>query len=292
LKKYLLFLSIVCCSISLKSLAQNFRVPNSSFEIWDTLATLTVPDSWPSSDLLWYYEGYNTHNVYPDRHHHSGKYSAHIGPDTAAGKIWPGFIAAKFAIKTLPDYLSFYYIDSMNQAESGAVKISLLRWNKTQKTEDSIGGTTWNFPASTIKDFVPGQIPIDYTGIDTTTKPDSISITFEVVSSATSLASGHIAVDDVSLGSDSSGFAIPALVRDFEIFPNPTNSIVYIASQNPVRLYSKIEISDLNGQIIYSQYQDIGVSTPIDLSQDPPGMYIVKVFSGGRVSVNKIIISR
>jgi len=291
LKKYLLIVSIVCCSFSLKSLAQNIRLPNSSFEIWDTLATLTVPDSWPSSDLLWYYEGNSTHNVSPDRHCHSGKYSAKIKPDTAGGKLWPGFIAGKFAIRTLPAYFSFYYVDSLIQSESGAIKINLYTWNTTNKTEDSVGGTSWNFPGSITKDFIYGKIPIDYSNIDTTIKPDSISITIEVVSSPGLPPSGYVAVDDVGLGSDTAGIQAPHITSDFELFPNPANSIIHLVSQNLNGYASKLEISDLNGQIMYSQYQDVRGSNPIDLSEYPPGIYFVKITSGDNISMNKVIIS-
>jgi len=290
LKKYLLILSVICFVIPQRSLAQNIRVPNSSFEIWDSLASLTVPDSWPSSDLLWYYNGYGTHNVSPDRHRRSGKYSAKIKPDTAQGKLFPGFIAAKFAIKKLPAYCSFYYIDSLNQTESGAVKINLLRWNSANKTEDSIGGTTWNFPGSIVKNFILGNIPIDYTAIDTTVRPDSISITFEVVSSPGSVPSGYIAVDDIGLGTDTSGIEIPSAIHAFELFPNPTSSVTYIVSEDLKGINSKVDITNLNGQEIYSKYEDIGDRSPIDLSANPAGIYFVKIVSGERILVNKIMI--
>ena len=292
MKKYLLIFSFVCFLIPLKSLAQRIRVPNSSFEIWDSLASLTVPDSWPSSDLLWYYNGYNTHNVYPDRHCHSGKYSAKIKPDTAAGKLWPGFIVAKLGIKRLPAYFSFYYVDSLSQSESAAIKIDLFRWNSSKKTEDSVGETSWNFPGTVAKNFTYGEIPIDYSTIDTTTKPDSISITIEVVGAPGALPSGFIVVDDVGLGTDTSGIEIFHPINDFELYPNPTNAITYIVSTGLKGMMSKVEITDLNGKMIYAKYEDIGTQSPIDLTDNPPGIYFVRVISEDKISVNKIILSR
>ena len=285
--------AIIACLCITKATAQNIRVPNSSFEIWDNLQGLIdAPDSWPSSDLLWYYEGYNTHNVYPDRHCHSGKYSARIGPDTAAKKIWPGFIAAKFAIGKIPEYFDFYYIDSLNQAESGAVKISLNRWNSSKKTEDSVGGVTWNFPNSIIQDFVFGQIPIDYTTVDTTIKPDSISITIEVVSSSTSLPAGHISIDDVSLVPHSSGIEYPGHTQIFHVVPNPSKGLIYIVSPYLINHSSKIEIFNLYGLVIFSKNYNFFTPNRIDLSMNPPGTYFVRVLSDNKVSTERIVISR
>lgn len=95
-------------------LSQNIHIPNSNFEVWDNLQGLIdVPDSWPSSDLVWFSKGLSTRNVYRDTHAHSGKYAAHIGPDTAAKKIWPGFMAARFGAHLRVKYLSLYYVDSL-----------------------------------------------------------------------------------------------------------------------------------------------------------------------------------
>jgi len=293
LKKHLLLVSIIAYICFAKATAQNISVPNNSFEVWDTLAALTVPDSWPSSDLLWYYDGYNTHNVYPDAHHNSGKYSASIGPDTADRKILPGFIASKFSIFQRARYFSLHYIDSLNSAESGVVQVTLYKWDVTTKTEDSIGGASWNFPDTTVSQFVFAEIPLTYTSSDTTITPDSVSINIEVVSTATALPSGHIAVDDVGLSvNHSASIQVPVVSDVFHVFPNPSNGLVYINSSGILNGLSKVEISDLNGRIVYSQYKDIGTSNPIDLSENSPGIYFIKVLSGDEVSVNKIIINR
>jgi len=291
LKNYLAFGAFILFFVPGRILCQNINIPNSSFETWDNLQGLIdVPDSWPSSDLVWFSKGYSTRNVYSDSHCHSGKCAAHIGPDTAEKKIWPGFIAAKFAAHVRVKYFSLYYVDSMNTAESGVVQISLFK-GKTV-AGDSIGGAVWNFPDSIIPGFTYEEIPLTYSGTDTTLIPDSISVSIEIFSSATALPSGHVAVDDVGLSvHKKAAVSTPVSPIDFNVFPNPSSGIVRVVSSGYITDKSQMIVSDVNGKIIYNRCLYNQLPPVFDFSDYPSGIYLLNLISGDNKAVNRIIIS-
>jgi len=64
------------------------------------------------------------------------------------------------------------------------------------------------------------------------------------------------------------------------IFPNPTTGLITIETEN----IEKIEISDIHGRQVYT-----GISNTINLSQQPQGIYIIKVTTDKQTIAKKII---
>lgn len=66
-----------------------------------------------------------------------------------------------------------------------------------------------------------------------------------------------------------------------EIYPNPTNGKIFL---NTTKVET-VEIIDLQGKQIYS-----GIENTIDISQEPKGLYIIKVRTSNGVTVGKIVL--
>jgi len=74
----------------------------------------------------------------------------------------------------------------------------------------------------------------------------------------------------------------------FEIFPNPTTDIVRITfSTTPIH-NALVEIYNLQGNIVFSK--PLNNTATIDLTGNPKGMYVVKVFADGMVYNEKVLI--
>jgi hypothetical protein len=66
------------------------------------------------------------------------------------------------------------------------------------------------------------------------------------------------------------------------IFPNPTNGILNIGKEN----IDKIVIHDISGKVI----RELGNESQIDLSNLSKGLYLIKLFSGKEIIIDKIVI--
>jgi hypothetical protein len=71
-----------------------------------------------------------------------------------------------------------------------------------------------------------------------------------------------------------------------QIYPNPSNGIIYLRALN-AQWDSEIEIYNLQGQLIFESNH---FESEIDLSNQPKGMYTVKLKSDNDVFVEKIIL--
>jgi len=78
----------------------------------------------------------------------------------------------------------------------------------------------------------------------------------------------------------------------FEIYPNPVNDILNISltNQNVIK-NSKVEISDVSGKIVYSNYFNLMDRTiKIDVSSFAGGIYFIKLDSGEKSDVKKVVV--
>ncbi len=89
-----------------------------------------------------------------------------------------------------------------------------------------------------------------------------------------------VTVTDCISGCFVSGPAYPVFV--FEMYPNPTKSILNIKHQG----IASIEIVDISGKTVYYNNSDI---TRIDISGLSEGVYFVKVSDGRHMSTKKLI---
>jgi hypothetical protein len=79
----------------------------------------------------------------------------------------------------------------------------------------------------------------------------------------------------------------------FDIFPNPVKDILNITlSDNSVLENTIVEISDISGKIIYSNYFNrIDKSIEIDVTDFSGGMYFIKLDTGEKSEVKKVVIN-
>jgi hypothetical protein len=75
--------------------------------------------------------------------------------------------------------------------------------------------------------------------------------------------------------------------NDFNVFPNPSSGLMTIAGKNgPI---SEIEVSNLQGQLLYFTKGSFGHSANLDLDL-PKGVYLLKVSSGSTSNTKRIMI--
>jgi hypothetical protein len=77
----------------------------------------------------------------------------------------------------------------------------------------------------------------------------------------------------------------------FSVFPNPSAGIFNIKSFNSLSSTIRIQVLNLNGQIIYEKYENSVHNISIDLSNLPKGLYLMKIFDNSKCRTEKIIIN-
>jgi hypothetical protein len=80
--------------------------------------------------------------------------------------------------------------------------------------------------------------------------------------------------------------------NEIKLYPNPTNSFVNLKIQNKESEKLLVEITNINGQLIYKkQYNKTANSTiKIDLSSYPKGIYLIKIRTDKFVKVSKLVL--
>ena len=101
-------------------------------------------------------------------------------------------------------------------------------------------------------------------------------------------SSNSIMIDDNTISSVILNKSISFKEGDYRIFPNPTVGQFTIENYDEINVIQKIEIIDLNGRLIY-QYNGISKSVLVDLSNQPKGIYIIRIYKKDTEFVNKII---
>ncbi|MCK4663979.1 MAG: immunoglobulin domain-containing protein [Bacteroidales bacterium] len=77
---------------------------------------------------------------------------------------------------------------------------------------------------------------------------------------------------------------------DIKIYPNPTNGIFTIEGKD----IQSIEITNINGQTVYVKnpqgFKNLAGLVQIDLSEQPKGIYFVKIWNNDFITVKKIVV--
>ncbi len=78
--------------------------------------------------------------------------------------------------------------------------------------------------------------------------------------------------------------------RDFNIYPNPANTKVFIAWDNGNANYTNLEIINVQGQICFSQQIDVGSKNlEINLEGIAKGLYLIKLSNNNGYSLARVI---
>jgi len=92
------------------------------------------------------------------------------------------------------------------------------------------------------------------------------------------------------------GLAIkPDVINEYiDVFPNPSNGIINIDATSLEQKPFKLEIFNLVGKLVYSQFLSQGDDhlVKIDMETKPAGVYIVNLTSGDKVFTKKIVLAR
>ena len=75
-------------------------------------------------------------------------------------------------------------------------------------------------------------------------------------------------------------------VSQLSIFPNPSNGIVYVNSENPVA----VDVFDVTGKVVFSASQ-VSKERSMNLSTLQKGIYFARITNGNSISTEKIILN-
>lgn len=93
-------------------------------------------------------------------------------------------------------------------------------------------------------------------------------------------------------GGSETTVAEEALELNFDVYPNPTDGIVYIDLEESASADNEVHVLDLNGKVIFKRAL-INPATgmmDVDLSHLPSGMYIIRLKSGDKEYLGKRIM--
>ncbi len=91
--------------------------------------------------------------------------------------------------------------------------------------------------------------------------------------------------------------AVPIHETNFftSVYPNPSDGLVNIKIQTDKEAFVQMDLYDLNGRLvrnILSEFLPPELrNIPIDISDQPPGIYFVKIFAGDEEKTERIIIT-
>lgn len=83
--------------------------------------------------------------------------------------------------------------------------------------------------------------------------------------------------------------SIPGSIS-IEIFPNPAHDIVHLRFNGPVKDMERIQIINIQGQLMQEYNPGTSTLIPLNLNQFNPGMYILKVITNKAELVKKLVI--
>ena len=161
-------------------------------------------------------------------------------------------------------YSVTFTVNDGSNAISGANVII----NEVTKTTDSSGETSFEMD--------PGSYTYDITAVGYNNERGDIDVVDTDINEVVTL-SINTGIDDV----------------DFElikIYPNPSKGIFYFEANNHLNTNLIVKIIDVNGQVIYANYQITKTIEKIDLSNYAKGIYFIQVRSDKYFKTEKLII--
>jgi len=76
--------------------------------------------------------------------------------------------------------------------------------------------------------------------------------------------------------------------KQITIYPNPTKGLIIVEIPLSEGDNARISVYDIKGSLLHD-YKNIGSSTNIDLTNEPIGTYLMKIFIGNKPTTWKII---
>ncbi len=124
----------------------------------------------------------------------------------------------------------------------------------------------------------------DLPGSGTGAAPDHTQQTNEIV---------YIRVNKTDIGDPSFSIEEYNTINGFSVYPNPASEFVTINVVSPVRTVANVTISNIMGQVVYSQNLNVNVgssTSDIGLENIPSGVYVVTLQAGSYKNSQKLIV--
>ena len=285
-------------SITFNNSVQQF--PNNDFESWTVNSTSINPDSWSS------FNNFSSYGIpelsFKTVDANSGNFALRVITDTAT-------IPPPFGTNTLDTLTGYVFLGAPDMNNPGIpfayrpismeayvkgtivggeayIMATLSKWNTVTKVRDDVAFTMY-YTASSIANYIPITMPFSYSlGV----VPDTLDIRIMAgnVGSGGFIGLGNeFFVDDLS-------FTLPVDVKEINkdeltisIFPNPTSDKITVCGLEKA---DAIEIYSMLGEKVYTNNTLAQQTTiEIDLSSLPKGIYLVKVRTGTKFHIEKII---
>lgn len=176
--------------------------------------------------------------------------------------------------------LSFNWWMNFDMNESGTNDILFRFFNF---------GSSWQLSSLSYNSSSPGEGSGNYEfqQIPITGPVSSYSFQFRFVSNSVGTAQG-VYIDDISLTGDATtGVNDINLANKISIYPNPTNGVFTIESEN----MQSIEITSISGEIIKTIKQNKSNKVDVDLKAYSAGVYFVKITTDKGNATKKLILN-
>ncbi len=74
------------------------------------------------------------------------------------------------------------------------------------------------------------------------------------------------------------------------VYPNPNNGHFFLTSDTIKLKGARVTITAMSGKVIWQKVLEADWNNAIDLSQQPAGMYVLNLYTGGKSYVRKLIL--
>ncbi len=226
----------------------------------------------------------------------AGNFGAKLSPGLAFGVT---DLITTFPCSSEPDYLKLSISHVGSEMDSVIIIVAIAGqdpFNLLLESEDPTD--LESFTAGGVLEIAGGSsdltevmVPIEMNDMGRSfAEGDSALIMIIAQSDSASLAAGnesYYIIDDLSMGKASTPTQDLSTELSYEVFPNPTYGIVNVQmtevpDRTQITLYNSI------GQEIFRK-NDVGYQNSFDISDQPPGVYLMTLQSDGKRIRKKII---
>ncbi len=287
----------VLAALTLNVSAQT--IPNSGFENWTTVGSHKNPDNWSTLNNSTQSSSIYTAEIGTPGNPGSSYLkltSKTVGSTVVKGIAVCGELdsvsllpKSGFPINVRPTSLTGKWQHMIYGSSQGFIKITLTKWDSSTMTRKNIGSgnVTLSGMAMSWANF---SIPITYSLSEV---PDTCII----VMSASGLVPtnrDYLWVDNLAFtGTSSKSIGFNENQLAFEVYPNPSSTVVYIRKFESGISIEKIQICDLQGRIVkyfpIEPFKEV-IEEKLNLDGLIPGTYTIQLNVNQQVISKKMII--
>ncbi len=276
------------------------QIPNSGFELWDSVGTHITPTGWDNLTSLTASAGtYTCEKGYPGTSG-SASFMALTSKAVTGMGVAPGVaVSGKLDMATYTPVYGFPYSsrpDSLTGdwefmafgSDRGFIAVLLSKWNSATAMRDTVSFSYYTLPGM-IMIWERFAIPLSYSTAET---PDSAMI-FLSSSGATPVANSYLNVDNLAFTT-----AAPTLISNASatqassVYPNPATGTANISCNSALAGMADVVITDMGGRTVntFTSAVHTGQNTwPLNVANWAKGVYSVRI-NGATSSVVKLVI--